>query len=260
MTAGNVRGFGPCELCCENSMDKERKKALKTLQKKLHYRFRTMELLDQGLRHKSYVHENQPHNGGDNERMEYLGDAVLGLVIGHLLMDRHPEYSEGDLSRLRAAVVNETHLAKIGRDLSLGDYLLLGKGEEMTGGREKNSILASSLEALLAGVYLDGGYKKAFLVVSHLFSFHLEAAEKNGGTQDYKTRLQELSQEILRATPRYQVAKRYGPDHNKIFGVKVIIKEKVAAVGAGKSKKEAEQRAAKRILRKLERLGPAGDE
>ncbi len=232
-------------------MEKERKKSLKALQKSLRYRFKSLDLLDQALRHKSFVHETQGRDGGDNERMEYLGDAVLDLVIGHLLMDRHPTYSEGDLSRLRAAVVNETHLAKVAKDLSLGYYLLLGRGEERTGGREKNSILASSLEALLAAVYLDGGFRKAFQVIAQLLSYHLEAADKDGGAYDYKTRLQEFSQEKLRATPRYQVAKRFGPDHNRIFGVKVLIKEKVAEVGAGRSKKEAEQRAAQRTLRKL---------
>ncbi len=234
-------------------MDKDRKKSLKPLQKTLRYRFKSLDLLNQSLRHKSFVHEHHAENGGDNERMEYLGDAVLDLVIGHLLMDRHPDYSEGDLSRLRAAVVNETHLAKVAKDLALGSYLLLGKGEERTGGREKNSILASSLEALLAAVYLDGGFRKAFQVISQLLSYHLEAADKDGGTYDYKTKLQEFSQEKLRATPRYQVAKRFGPDHNRIFGVKVLIKEKVAEVGAGKSKKEAEQRAAQRTLKKLTR-------
>ncbi len=240
-------------------MDKERKKALKALQRTLRYRFKSLDLLDQAMRHKSYVHENQGRDGGDNERMEFLGDAVLDLVIGHLLMDRYPDYAEGDLSRLRAAVVNETHLAKVARDLSLGYYLLLGRGEEMTRGREKNSILASSLEALLAAVYLDGGFKKAFQVISYLLSFHLEAADRGGGTQDYKTKLQEFSQEKLRATPRYLLAKRFGPDHNRVFGVKVLIKEKVAEVGAGKSRKEAEQRAAQRTLKKLKSQGRIKD-
>ncbi len=240
-------------------MDKERKKSLKALQKTLRYRFKSPALLDQAMRHKSFVHENQARDGGDNERMEYLGDAVLDLVIGHLLMDRHPNYAEGDLSRLRAAVVNETHLARVAKDLALGSYLLLGRGEEMSGGREKNSILASSLEALLAAVYLDGGFRRAFQVISQLLSYHLEAADKDEGSYDYKTRLQEFSQERLRATPRYQVAKKFGPDHNRVFGVKVLIKEKVVEVGAGKSKKGAEQRAARRTLKKLSHLAKEKD-
>ena len=232
-------------------MDKERKKTLREFQKKIGYRFKSLELLNQGLRHKSFVHENPGEEGKDNERLEFLGDAVLDLVIGHMMMDRYPDYPEGSLSRLRAAVVNETGLARIARDLSLGDYLLLGKGEEMTRGREKSSIVASSLEALLAAIYLDGGFKKAFKVISQLFSLPLEMAEKESFYQDFKTKLQEMSQDVLKATPRYILAKEFGPDHDKIFGVKVSIKGKVAGVGAGKSKKEAEQRAARKTLQKL---------
>ena len=207
--------------------------------------------MNHGLRHKSFVHENVDAEGQDNERLEFLGDAVLDLVIGHMIMDRYPDYPEGSLSRLRAAVVNETRLAKIARDLSLGEYLLLGKGEEMTRGREKSSILSSTLEALLASIYLDAGFKKAFKVISQIFSLPLEVAEKESFYQDYKTKLQELSQETLKAAPRYVLAKQYGPDHAKIFGVKVQIRGKVAGAGAGKSKKEAEQRAAQRTLQKL---------
>jgi ribonuclease-3 len=232
-------------------MDKERKRALRALQKKIGYRFKSLDLLNQGLRHKSFVHENLEEDGQDNERLEFLGDAVLDLVVGHLIMDRYPDYPEGSLSRLRAAVVNETRLARIAQDLSLGEYLLLGKGEEMTRGREKNSILASSLEALLATIYFDGGFKKAFKVIYQLFSLPLELAEKESFYQDFKTQLQEFSQETLKATPRYVLGKEFGPDHDKIFGVKVLIQGKVAGVGAGKSKKEAEQRAAQRTLRKL---------
>ncbi len=232
-------------------MDKERKKALQALQKKIGYRFKSLELLNQGLRHKSFVHENVDAQGQDNERLEFLGDAVLDLVIGHLIMDRYPDYREGSLSRLRASVVNETRLAKIARDLSLGEYLLLGKGEEMTRGREKSSILSSSLEALLAAIYLDGGYKKAFKAIAQLFSLTLEVAEKESFYQDYKTKLQELSQDTLKSTPRYVLAKEYGPDHGKVFGVQVQIQGKVAGVGAGRTKKEAEQRAARRTLEKL---------
>jgi ribonuclease-3 len=149
--------------------------------------------------------------------------------------------------------VNETRLAKIARDLSLGEYLLLGKGEEMTRGREKSSILSSTLEALLATIYLDGGYKKAFKAIAQLFSLTLEVAEKESFYHDYKTKLQELSQDTLKATPRYVLAKEYGPDHDKVFGVQVQIQGKVAGVGAGRSKKEAEQRAARRTLQKLYR-------
>lgn len=225
-----------------------RKKALKALQKRIHYRFRSLDLLDHGLKHRSFAHENLEAGSEDNERLEFLGDAVLDLVVSHLIMERHPDYSEGDLSRLRAAVVNELRLARIAKELDLGEYLLLGKGEEASKGREKNSILAASLEAVLAAVYLDGGFKKSFKVISELFSPYLEIAEKEGFYHDFKTKLQEVSQEALKSTPRYLLTKEFGPDHDKVFGVKVVIKEKVAGVGAGKSKKEAEQRAAQRTL------------
>ncbi len=232
-------------------MDKERKKVLKTLQKRFHYRFKNLDLLEQGLCHRSFAHENPGEKHQDNERMEFLGDAVLDLIIGHLLMERHPEYSEGDLSKLRAAAVNSARLAKIARDLSLREYLLLGKGEELTRGREKNSILAGSLEAVMAAVYLDGGFKKAMKVVSSLFSPYLEVEEKEGSHQDFKTKLQETSQETFRAPPRYILAREFGPDHDKVFGVKVMIGKKVAGFGGGKSKKEAEQKAARNTLKKL---------
>ncbi len=230
---------------------KEREKSLKALQKKILYNFKSVDLLDQGLKHKSFVHENLESVAEDNERLEFLGDAVLNLVVGDLIMKLHPDYSEGNLSRLRAAVVNQARLAEIAREISLGEFLLLGKGEEMTRGREKDSILASSLEALLAAVYLDRGFNKAHQVISRLFSPLLEMAEKEEFYQDFKTRLQEVSQETLKATPRYLLAKNFGPDHNKVFGVKVVIQEKVAGIGAGKSKKEAEQRAANRTLKNL---------
>jgi dsRNA-specific ribonuclease len=146
--------------------------------------------------------------------MEFLGDAVLDLVIGHLIMDRYPDYPEGSLSRLRASVVNENRLAKIARDLSLGEYLLLGKGEEMTRGREKSSILSSSLEALLAAIYLDGGFKKAFRAIAQLFSLTLEVAEKRVSTR-ITSQLQELSG--YQGNPRYVLAKEYGPDHARCW-------------------------------------------
>jgi ribonuclease-3 len=233
-------------------MSPERQKELKVLQKTIRYRFKSLDLLDQGLRHKSFVHENLQLNNADNERLEFLGDAVLDLIVSHVLMERHPEYPEGRLSRLRAAVVNETQLAAIAREISLGDYLLLGKGEEMTGGRAKNSILAASLEALLASVYLDGGFKKAYQVISCLFAQALEMSDEEDFYQDFKTKLQEASQEKFKAAPRYVLAKEFGPDHDKIFGMKVLIQGKVVGVGAGKSKKEAEQKAARRCFQKIQ--------
>jgi len=254
-----------CGLCGEFFMEKERKKALKTFQKKFRYRFKDLNLLDQSLRHRSFAHEIHDVAYEDNERLEFLGDAVLDLIIGHLLLERYPDFSEGDLSKLRAATVNSSRLAKVARDLSLGEYLHLGKGEEMTRGREKGSILAGSLEAVIAAIYLDGGFKKAFKVISGLFSPYLEAGEKEGPHQDFKTKLQEVSQWHFRAAPRYLLTKEFGPDHAKVFGVKVVIEKKVVGFGSGRSKKEAEQKAAQNTLGRLnfleeERNGSAAEE
>lgn len=232
-------------------MEKERKKALKSFQKKIRYRFKGLSLLDQALRHRSFAHEIHDVLVEDNERLEFLGDAVLDLVIGHLLLERHPYGSEGDLSKLRAATVNTYSLARVARDLALGEYLLLGKGEEMTKGRQKDSILAGSLEALIAAVYLDGGFKKAFKMIAGLFAPYLEGGEDWRENEDFKTRLQEVAQGHFRAAPRYLLAKEFGPDHAKVFGVKVVIGKKVAGFGSGKNKKEAEQKAARNTLRRL---------
>jgi ribonuclease-3 len=233
------------------ALDRERKRALRELQTRIGYRFKNLELLDQALRHRSFVHQKEERLGKDNERLEFLGDGLLGLCIGHLLMERRAEDSEGSLSRMRAAVVSETSLAQIARQFDLGSYLLLGKGEDQSGGREKNSILSSTLEAILGAIYLDGGFQKAQRVIAQLFSPYLEAAETEMWLPDYKTKLQEIMQATHKIAPRYIVAKEFGPAHAKIFGVKVRIQEKVMGFGAGRSKKEAEQRAARRALERL---------
>jgi ribonuclease III len=232
-------------------MEKERKKALKAFQKKFRYRFKNLALLDQALRHRSFAHEIHDVVYEDNERFEFLGDAVLDLIIGHVLLERHPYCTEGDLSKLRAAAVNTSRLAKVARDLALGEHLLLGKGEEMTKGREKSSILAGSLEAVIAAVYLDGGFKKAFKAISALFTPYLDNGGEEGPHLDFKTKLQEVSQWRFRAAPRYLLSKEFGPDHAKVFGVKVVIDKKVVGFGSGKSKKEAEQKAAQNTLTRL---------
>ena len=254
MSSSNLTCFflrGLRALRGEIMMEKERKKALKVFQKKFRYRFKNLALLDQALRHRSFAHEIYDVVYEDNERLEFLGDAVLDLIIGHLLLERHPYGSEGDLSKLRAAAVNTSRLAKVARDLSLGEHLLLGKGEEMTKGREKSSILAGSLEAVIAAVYLDGGFKKAFKAISTLFTPYLDGEGEDGPHLDFKTKLQEVSQGHFRAAPRYLLSKEFGPDHAKVFGVKVAIGKKVVGFGSGKSKKEAEQKAAQNTLARL---------
>jgi ribonuclease-3 len=222
---------------------------LSDLQQRIGYSFKDAQLLERALTHKSYANENTvPYH---NERMEFLGDAVLGLVISEYLMNACPTYTEGDLSRLRAAIVSEPALAAVSREIGLGDYLLLGKGEDQTGGRNKDSLLADSLEALTAAVYLDAGKDAAESLIIRLFEEVIKKSCASGGTRDYKTELQELCQEQLKQLPEYRSVSETGPDHQKQFEMEVWIKGQLSGRGIGKSKKEAEQRAAKEALEKL---------
>ncbi len=230
-------------------MKKDRKLQLKALQKNLSYSFKKLSLLHQAFTHKSFVHENTDQEIEDNERFEFLGDAVLDLVISHILMENFPHYTEGDLTKMRSSLVNEKRIADLARELHLGDYLLLGKGEESTKGRNKNSILADTYEAAVAAIYLDGGFTKVFKVVKKHFATILTAV--NSGSlyhRDFKSQLQELTQSIYRATPSYTLIKEVGPDHRKSFAVQVTVQNKVLGIGSGSSKKNAEQKAAQQAL------------
>ncbi|RJQ84516.1 MAG: ribonuclease III [Desulfobacteraceae bacterium] len=217
------------------------------LQDKLGYCFNNPVLLEEALRHSSFVNEQTKADLRDNERMEFLGDAVLNLVIGHLLMRAYPDLREGDLSRIRSNMVNEAQLADIARSLGLGSYLQLGKGEMQTGGHDKNSILANALEALIAAVYLDSRFEAAFSVVENQFQVLIDAAIQVNHGQDYKSRLQEAVQGKIREVPRYRIVEEIGPDHDKTFCVAVTIGD-VETHGTGKSKKLAEQDAARQAL------------
>lgn len=211
------------------------------LERLLGYRFAHQELLEQALTHRSHANENRA--GTDNEKLEFLGDAVINLVVGHLLMDEFPALSEGELSVTRAQVVSEAGLSELAADLGLGEFLRLGRGEERTGGRHKPSLLADALEAVVAAVYLDGGFDAARDLVHRVLAPRLAALDASG-FQDSKTRLQESAQAKLRSTPEYRVVGEAGPDHDKTFEVAVLIRGREWARAAGKSKKEAEQRAA----------------
>jgi ribonuclease-3 len=217
------------------------------LEQRLDYRFQNPDLLRTALTHKSFVNENPALLREDNERLEFLGDAVLDLAVGHLLMERFPVRSEGDLSKRRASIVNEQGLYEVAARLALGDWLFLGRGEEQTGGRKKPSLLADACEAMLAAVYLDGGFDAAFHVIARLFEERLAAIEKAGG-EDFKTQLQEVVQAKLRQVPRYSVVGESGPDHEKVFEVAVLVGGQELARASGRSKKEAEQRAARLAL------------
>jgi ribonuclease-3 len=220
------------------------------LQEKISYRFHSLQLLTQALTHRSYLHEGM-EGGGDNERLEFLGDSVIEVVVSHLLMTRFPHLTEGGLSKTRAEFVKEGTLAALAREIRLGDALRLGRGEEDTGGRRKDSILAGGFEALMAAVYLDGGYDEGFRVIEALFASRLTAIKEALEDQDFKTKLQEFTQKNLNDTPQYTVAREDGPDHAKTFEVVISIKGRPYGRGRGKSKKEAEQRAAEEALRSL---------
>ena len=214
---------------------------------KLCYTFKDETLIAEAFRHSSYVNEQVGEGLRDNERFEFLGDAVLNLVIGHMLMLRYPDLKEGDLSRMRANLVNEFQLAQIARSIDLGSFILLGKGEQQASGHEKSSILADTIEAVIAAVYLDGGFEAAFQVIEKHLGPPLAAINNRAADQDYKSRLQEMAQMAFRQVPNYTVIQESGPDHDKRFKIQLTVKN-LKAEGNGKSKKQAEQDAARKAL------------
>ena len=221
------------------------------LEESLGYTFRKKSYLREALTHKSYAHERSKECESFNERLEFLGDSVLELIISEYLFTSYPDYTEADLSRIKAYVVQESTLAETSMDLMLGRYLLLGKGEEMTGGRKKSSLLADAFEAVLAAIYLDGGYRKARdFALKHLKTKADELTSSNF-IFDFKTKLQEVAQARYGVLPRYVTHKEEGPEHRKTFEVKVFVKETFLGSGKGKTKKAAAQKAAEKGLKKI---------
>ena len=225
---------------------------LSEFEQKLLYKFNDINILDEALCHSSFVNEQNIASIRDNERFEFLGDAVLSLIVGHILMQRYPDINEGDLSRNRSSLVNESMLATIARTIDLGLYIQLGKGEIRTNGREKNSILADTFEAVIAAVYLDGGFDAVFKVINIHFLKPLDSIAAPTSDHDYKSRLQELVQVGHRAMSHYSIIHESGPDHDKTFKVRLKV-SKISTEGIGKSKKMAEQDAAKRALEILKK-------
>ena len=214
---------------------------------KLDYQFTDETLISEAFRHSSYVNEQADGGLRDNERLEFLGDAVLSLVVGYLLMQRYPEMKEGDLSRMRANLVNESQLAEIARTIDLGSHIMLGKGELLSNGCEKNSILADTFEAVVAAVFLDGGFNAAYRIIDIHLTPLLEEIHTLSSSQDFKSQLQELVQVNQQQMPEYLVIAENGPDHDKTFCVRLMVLGLVTE-GRGKSKKQAEQDAAKNAL------------
>jgi ribonuclease-3 len=220
----------------------------------LGHRFQRADLLEEALTHTSYVNEEKGRAGRDNERLEFLGDAVLSLIVSEHVAAALPSASEGELSKLKARLVSEGTLAKAARELGVGGLLRLGRGEELTGGREKASLLADTMEALIAALYLDGGLKTAKAFTLRALAAELAALERaEGWGPDHKTQLQEWCQKRFDVLPRYVTSGESGPDHRKRFEVQVLINDRVWGVGTGGSKKEAEQEAAKEALEDVKR-------
>jgi ribonuclease III len=224
------------------------------LEEVLGYVFERRDRLEEALTHRSLINEIPEEDRRDNERFEFLGDAVLGLVIAEWLMETYPEELEGELTRLRSALVKEKKLAEVARELRLGEFLYLGKGEEQMEGRRKRSILADAFEAIVGAIYLDGGLEAVRGFVRRTFGTILEEARANQRLlTDAKTRLQELMLALFRRSPVYEVAEERGPDHAKTFVIHLRMNDRTLACGKGRSKKEAEQDAAERFLKHLEK-------
>ena len=224
---------------------------MEALEQKLHYTFQNRALLSEALNHSSYANEHRGAGIVSNERLEFLGDSILGCVTAEHLFKKYPDLPEGDLTRMRAALVCEQSLYEVACHLELGQYLKLGRGEEAGGGRERQSILADAVEAVFAAIYLDSDMASISKII-HNVLLDKSTAHVVEERKDYKTVLQELVQREEGSTLTYQLTGESGPDHNKTFLFQVLINGNVAGQGVGHSKKEAEQAAARDALEKLE--------
>lgn len=223
---------------------------MKTLEERIGYTFRDRSLLENALTHSSYANEHREAGMPSNERLEFLGDSILGLVVADHLYRTRPDLPEGDLTRIRAALVCEGSLVEVAKGLDLGSYLKLGRGEESGGGRHRPSIQADAVEAMLAAVYLDGGIGQARRLIHELIVD--QEQERTAAGRDYKTALQELVQRTSGQVLAYRLIGESGPDHAKTFEMEVLLNGTAIGSGSGRSKKEAEQAAAKTAVARLE--------
>jgi ribonuclease-3 len=225
------------------SLDSGRRKTLAVFQKTANVHFKNPQLLNLAFIHRSL--SNESGNKNNNERLEFLGDAILGAITATLLYRDLSDKAEGELAKIKSVVVSEDVLAGVARELRIDTLLLLGKGEENSGGRQKNAILADALEALIGALYLDSGYKAVFIFVNRWMEPEINRVRDNRHHQDYKSLLQELSQQLFRIYPVYRLIKKAGPDHDHIFWTEVAINDRTFGPGTGKNKKSAEQEAAR---------------
>jgi ribonuclease-3 len=228
---------------------------LEPLERRIAYRFKDRGMLEHALTHRSRVHEDASGGVFDNESMEFLGDSVLGFVIAAMLFREFPQHNEGQKSKLKASLVSAAALARLGERLGIGEFLILGRGEEKTGGRRKHAIIADCYEALIAAVYLDGGIEEAEKFIAREFASLIDEAKRTGAaasfTDDWKSALQEYLQSGGRGLPVYRLAAEVGPDHRKSFVVEVVVDGEAVARAEGRSKKEAAQLAARAALERL---------
>lgn len=203
--------------------------------------------------HRSYINEFRKKSSENNERLEFLGDAVLDMIVTEELMKKFPTDSEGTLSKFRSTLVNEKMLAQISKSISVGTYVRLGKGEELSKGRDKPSILSDTFEAIVGAIYLSNGMPAASKFIMHVIGHLIDKVSAQAHRQDYKTRLQEMAQSLLKTIPRYQIAFQEGPDHQRTFETEVLILDQVMGRGKGKSKKESEQLAAKAAIARIQK-------
>ncbi len=222
---------------------------MQSLEEKIGYKFNNQEILVQACTHSSYSHEN--NSVKDNERLEFLGDAVLELTVSDFLYVNYPKLTEGQLTKLRASIVCETNLAKIGRLIGIGDCLKLGKGEEQTGGRLRDSIISDAFEAIIGACYLDGGFESTKTILKNLVLTDIDDFDENFVQQDFKTQLQEIIQGYSKKPVVYNIINESGPDHEKCFIAQAMHNGRELGRGKGKSKKDAERKAAYQALRKI---------
>ncbi len=239
------------------AISKERKRELDLFEKQASVRFRNRALLNLAFSHRSFANESSGAHGSDpartdnNEKLEFLGDAVLGLVVTEMLFRCLAGHTEGEMARVKSVVVSEVSLAQIAQALGIQNYILIGKGEENSGGRSKKAILADATEALIGALYLDGGFAAASRFVRRLLEPEISAVLENRHQRDYKTLLQELVQKRFRTYPRYNLVQKSGPDHDRTFHVRVLVDKREYGEGTGKNKKEAEQSAAEQAYGEL---------
>lgn len=235
------------------SIPPDRIRLLEELEGKIGYRFETINLLDTALTHDSFANEHRGEGVEGNERLEFLGDAVLGLVVSVEIFERYPGASEGSLTQMRSSLVSGATLSQVARRLGLGTYLRIGQGEEITGGRGKDSILGSALEALWGAIYQDGGADPARETILRLLASGLAELSRNGIPVDHKSRLQEITQEQFRTLPVYDIIGEEGLPHEKMFRARVSVAgTSLSAEGEGRNKQAAEQDAARELSRKLD--------